>query len=111
MARDLMARELAGAMRDFPQRLRLRLPSGTWADLSAAIDALPAASADTVDGMDYAAEGVSATLRADALPCAPEALVGRPAEVDGRRLIVAEVAKVPGDAAVTLTLARRAVSQ
>lgn len=110
MARDLMARELADAMRDLPQSLRLRLPSGAWTDLPVASDALPAATAPTMDGMDYAAEGVGVLVLADALPCAPEALVGRPAELHGRRLIVAAVSKVPGDVAVSLTLARRAVS-
>lgn len=109
MDRSLMDRELRGAMRDVAQRLRLRLPSGDWAEIPVASDALTAASADTLDGADFAAEGISVTLRRSDLPCAADTLVGRPVELDGRRLVVAAVTHVPGDIAVTLTLARRSV--
>lgn len=109
MDRGLMDRELRGAMRDVAQRLRLRLPSGDWAELPVASDALTAASSDTLDGVDFDAEGISVTLQRCVLPCALDALFGQPVELDGRRLVIAAVTHVPGDIAVTLTLRRRAV--
>ena len=99
---DVLERDLGALLSDLPQRLRLTRRGSPVLDVEAALaDAGGGAAWDGAAGL-APDDSLLAVVRASDLPWTPRP--GDGAEADGRRYRVASVRRVPGDAALTLTL-------
>lgn len=107
---DLMEREMAAALGDFPQWVAIWDGHG-WREIPAAIGDRAVEDALAADGVEFAEAGTEAVVPIAEIADLEGRLVGRRVRVGGRELRVASATSSPGDIAVTLTLVRRAVRQ